>query len=138
MSSFTAIQVIYEMMRRIRVQLNPGFTREKQHSKRIRLFLPADWTLIYGKLVKYYIWSLAFYGTETWTLRKADQNSLEGFETWCWKRMEMIWTDRARNGEALHRFKKRNIVHTIKRRKAISIGPILRSNCLLNTLLKKE
>jgi hypothetical protein len=54
------------------------YTR-KWHSKRIRLFLPANWTLIYGKLVKYYIWSLAFYGAETWTLRKVDQNSLESF-----------------------------------------------------------
>jgi hypothetical protein len=98
------------------VKLNPGFTREKRHSKRIRLFLPAGWTLIYGKLVKYYSWSLALYGAETWTLRKVDQNSLESFEMWYWKRMEMIWTDLARNEEALHRIKEeRNILHTIKR-----------------------
>jgi hypothetical protein len=68
------------------------------------------------KLVKYYIWSLALYGAETWTLRKVDQNSLESFEMWCWRRMGMIWTDRARN-EALHRFKEEwNIQCTIKRR----------------------
>jgi len=35
--------------------------------------------------VKYYIWSLAFYGAETWILWKVDQNSLESFEMWCWK-----------------------------------------------------
>ena len=96
--AFTAIQVtVYEMVQRIQVKLSPGFTRENWHSKRIRLFLPANWTLIYGKLVKYYVWSLAFYGAETWTLRTVDQNSLESFEMWCWKRMEMIWTDLARN-----------------------------------------
>jgi hypothetical protein len=76
-------------------------------------------TLIYGKLVKYYIWSLDLCGAETWALRKVDQNSLESFEMWCWRRMEIIWTNRARNEEALHRFKEeRNILRAIKRREA--------------------
>ena len=70
------------------------------------------------KLVKCYIWSIALYGAETWTLLKADQKYLESFEMWCWRRMEISWTDRVRN-EVLHRVKEeRNIVHTIKRRKA--------------------
>jgi len=42
------------------------------------------------KLVKCYIWSIALYGTETWTLWTADQKHLESFEMWCWKRMEKI------------------------------------------------
>jgi hypothetical protein len=36
------------------------------------------------KLVKCYIWSIALYGAETWTLRKVDQKYLESFEMWCW------------------------------------------------------
>jgi hypothetical protein len=40
------------------------------------------------KLVKCYIWSIALYGAETWTLRKVDQRYLESFEMWCWRRME--------------------------------------------------
>jgi hypothetical protein len=31
------------------------------------------------KLVKCYIWSIAFYGAENWTLRKVDQKYLEKF-----------------------------------------------------------
>ena len=31
------------------------------------------------KLVKCYIWSIASYGAETWTLRAADQKRLESF-----------------------------------------------------------
>jgi hypothetical protein len=31
------------------------------------------------KLVKYYIWSIALYGAETWTLRKVDQKYVESF-----------------------------------------------------------
>ena len=50
------------------------------------------------KLVKCYIWSMALYGAETWTLRAADQKYLESFEMWCWRRMEKIsWTDHVRN-----------------------------------------
>ena len=40
------------------------------------------------KLVKRYIWSMALYGAETWTLRAADQKYLESFKIWCWRRME--------------------------------------------------
>jgi hypothetical protein len=32
------------------------------------------------KLVKCYIWSVAFYGAETWTLRTVDQKYLERFK----------------------------------------------------------
>jgi hypothetical protein len=31
------------------------------------------------KLVKCYIWSIALYGAETWTLQKLDQKYLESF-----------------------------------------------------------
>jgi hypothetical protein len=91
--------------------------------------------IIPPKLIKCYIWSIALYGAEKWTLRKIDQKYLESFEMWCWRRMEKIsWTDRVRNAEILHRVKeKRNILHTIKRRKANWIGHILRRNCLINT-----
>jgi hypothetical protein len=90
------------------------------------------------KLVKCYIWSIALYGAETWTLRKMDQNYLESFEMWCWGRMEkIIWTDRVRNEEVLHRVKEEStILHTIKRRKANWIGHILRRNCLLKQVIE--
>ena len=32
------------------------------------------------KLVKCYVWSMALYGAETWTLRETDQKRLESFE----------------------------------------------------------
>jgi len=54
------------------------------------------------KLVKCYIWSIALYGAETWTLRAVDQKHLESFKMWCWRRMEKIsWTDHVRNKEVL-------------------------------------
>ena len=35
------------------------------------------------KLVKCYVWSIALYGAETWTLRATDQKRLESFKMWC-------------------------------------------------------
>ena len=67
------------------------------------------------------------------TLQKVDQKYLESFEMWCWRRMEKIsWTDCVRNEEVLHRVKDRNIIYTIKRRKANWIGHRLCKNCFLN------
>jgi hypothetical protein len=85
------------------------------------------------KLVECYIGSTALYGAETWALRKADQMYLESFEVWCWRRMETIsWTDHVKNADILCRAKEeRNILHTIKRRKANWIGHNLCRNCLL-------
>jgi hypothetical protein len=85
------------------------------------------------KLVKCYVWSIALYGAETWTLRALDQKHLESFEMWCWRRMEKIgWTYHVRNEEVLLRVKEqRNILHEIRKRKANWIDQILRRNCLL-------
>jgi hypothetical protein len=45
--------------------------------------------------------------------------------------MEISWTDHVRNEEGLQIVEERNILQTIKRRKANTIGNILRRNCLL-------
>jgi hypothetical protein len=52
--------------------------------------------------------------------------------------MEKIsWTDSVRNEEVLHTVKEeRNIIHTVKRRKADWIGHILRGNCLLKHVIE--
>jgi hypothetical protein len=51
--------------------------------------------------------------------------------------MEISWTDRVRNKEVLGRVKEeRNIVYTIKGRKANWIGHILHRNCLLKHVIE--
>jgi len=89
------------------------------------------------KLVKCYIWSIALYGAETWTLRAVDHKHLESFEMWCWRRMEKIcWTDYVRNEEVLLRVKEqRNILHEIRKRKANWIGHSLCRNCVLQRVI---
>jgi len=84
------------------------------------------------KLVKCYIWGMALYGAETWTLQKVDQKYLEYFGMWCWRRMKKIsWANHVSNEKVLQRIKKeRNILHTIKGRKGNWICHILCMNCL--------
>jgi len=50
---------------------------------------------------------------------------------WSWGRMKISWTNGVKH-EVLHRMREeRNILHTIKRRKANRIGHILHRNCYL-------
>jgi hypothetical protein len=53
--------------------------------------------------------------------------------------MEISWTDHVRNEEVLHRVKgERNILHTIKRRKAKWIGHMLCNDCFLKHVIEGE
>jgi hypothetical protein len=85
------------------------------------------------KLVKCYLWSMALYGAETWTIGALYQKHLVSFEMLCWRRMEKkSWTDHVRNEEVLLTVKEqRDILHEISKRKANWIGHILGRNCLL-------
>ncbi|KAJ4446272.1 hypothetical protein ANN_12966 [Periplaneta americana] len=45
-------------------------------------------------LVKCFVWTVALYGTGTWTLRRSEEIRLEEFEMWIWIRMERVkWKD---------------------------------------------
>jgi hypothetical protein len=88
------------------------------------------------KLVKCYVWSIALYGAETWTLRAVDQKYLKSFETWCWRRMDKIsWTDHVRNEDVLLK-EQRNILHEIRKWKANWIGHNLCRNCILQRVIE--
>jgi hypothetical protein len=87
-------------------------------------------------LVNCYIWGIALYGADTKTLRKVDQKYLGNCEMWCWRRMEIRWTDHVRN-EVLQTVKEeRNVLQRIKGRNACWIGHILRRNCLLKLIMR--
>jgi len=77
---------------------------------------------------------ISVYGAENWTLRKVDQNCLEGFEMLCWRRMEKItWNDDVRSEVMLYREKNKGISYIlyVNNRNAIWISYILCKNCLL-------
>jgi hypothetical protein len=74
-------------------------------------------------------------GAETWTLWAVNQKYLESFEIWCWTMMVICWTDLVRNEEVSE---ERNILHTIKRRKANWIGHILCRKGLLKHVIEEK
>ena len=42
------------------------------------------------------------YGCESWTLKKAEHQRIDGFELWCWKRLLRVpWTARRSNQSIL-------------------------------------
>jgi hypothetical protein len=89
------------------------------------------------KLVKCYIWCIALYGAETWTLWAVDQKHLGSFEMWSWRRMEISWAYHVRNEEVLLRVdEQRNILHEISEQKANWIDHILHRNCLLQWVIE--
>jgi hypothetical protein len=122
------------------VKLNAVLPWKKQSSTRSRLFAE-NWIInLRKKLVKCCIWIIAVCGAVTWTLREVDQKYPVSSEMWCWRRMEkIIWIDRVGNEEVLLRVKgERNILHTVKRRKANWIGHFWRRNCLIEHVIEGE
>ena len=60
------------------------------------------------KLVRFYVWSIALYVSETWTLRKLERKYLKSFEMWYWKRMEkIIWSKKVTNKQVLERIREK-------------------------------
>ena len=82
-------------------------------NKKTALFISTLDLNLRKKLVKCYIWNMALYGAETWTLLAADQKYLESFEMWCWRRMEKIsWTDHVKKEVLLIESMSRGISYT--------------------------
>ena len=79
------------------------------------------------ELVRCYVWSIALYGSETWTVRKLERKYLESFEMWCWRRMEKIKRPENVTNEVLEGIgEKRTLLNNIIRRNINWIGHILR------------
>ena len=54
------------------------------------------------RIVKAIVWSVALYGSETWTLQEEDIRRLEAFEIWIWRQMMKVpWTEHKTNEEIL-------------------------------------
>lgn len=90
------------------------------------------------RLLKTYVWSVALYGCETWTIGKSEEKRLMAFEAWCWRRMFKIsWIERVTNEEVFRRAgEERSFINRIKRRRATMIGHTLRHNSLLARVIE--
>lgn len=92
------------------------------------------------RFLKIYIWSIALYGCETWTISATEKRKLEAFEMWCYRKMLRIkWIDRITNEAVLIRIKEKEILwHTVKVRRAKMIGHLLRHESLTKTVIEGD
>ena len=53
-------------------------------------------------LVKAMVFPVAMYGSESWTVKKAEHQRIDVFELWCWRRLLRVpWTARRSNQSIL-------------------------------------
>ena len=53
-------------------------------------------------LVRAMVFPVVMYGCESWTVRKAEQQRIDAFELWCWRRLlRVLWTARRSNQSIL-------------------------------------
>ena len=76
--------------------------------------------------MKCFVWSVALYGAETWTVRRNEEKRLEAFEMWIWRRMEHVkWTDKTKNAVVLERVGEGRIMQElIKKEEKKLAGPL--------------
>ena len=54
------------------------------------------------RLVKAMVFPVVVYGCESWTVKKAEHQRIDGFELWCWRRLLRVpWTARRSNQSIL-------------------------------------
>ena len=54
------------------------------------------------RLVKAVVFPVAMYGSESWTMKKAECRRIDAFELWCWRRLLRVpWTARRSNQSIL-------------------------------------
>ena len=89
-------------------------------------------------LLKSYIWSIALYGCETWTVGKQEKKRIDSFEMWCYRRMLKVkWTDHVRNEVVLERIgEEMSLWKILTRRRDRLVGHILRHPGLVNIALE--
>ena len=53
-------------------------------------------------LVKARVFPVVIYGSESWTVKKAEHRRIDAFELWCWRRLlRVAWTARISNQSIL-------------------------------------
>ena len=67
------------------------------------IFKSRDFTLPTKiRLVKAMVFQVVMYGCESWTVKKAECQSIDVFELWCWRRLLRVpWTARRSNHSIL-------------------------------------
>ena len=74
-----------------------SFDQPKQHIKKQRHYFANK-----GPLVKAMVFLVVMYGSESWTIKKAEGRRIDAFELWCWRRLLRVpWIARRSNQSIL-------------------------------------
>ena len=91
------------------------------------------------KLVQTLVFPIAIYASESWTINKADQNRINAFELWCWRRLLKIpWTAKRTNDSVLQEIGQKRLLSRINQQTLSYFGHIARrqGNCLEKVILQ--
>ena len=73
------------------------YDQPRHHIRKQDLILPTK-----VHLVKAMVFPVVMYGCESWTIKKAEQQRIDAFELWCWRRLFRVpWTARRSNQSIL-------------------------------------
>ena len=87
------------------------------------------------------LWATAFpiaiYGSESWTMQKADERRVDASEMWCYRRVLRIpWTERKTNAWVLDKIGNRLMLREmVRRRKLHFFGLVIRRKGLERTII---
>jgi hypothetical protein len=86
------------------------------------------------QVLKTYVNTILFYGSEAWTMNKGIEKRLEATEMWFWRRMLKVpWTDKITNENILKQInEKRKTIKELRKKQSGFIGHILRKGKLEN------
>ena len=63
------------------------------------------------RLVKAMVFPVVMYGCESWTIKKAENQRIDAFEWWCWRRLLRVpWTARRSNQSILKEVSPENLL----------------------------
>ena len=53
------------------------------------------------RLVKAMVFPVVMYGCESWTMKKAEHQTIDAFELWCWKRLLRVPSNAGRSKQSI-------------------------------------
>ena len=89
--------VIAAMKLKMLTPWKENYDQPRQHIKKQRHYFTTK-----VHLVKAMVFPVVIYGCESWTLKKAEQQRMDAFELWCWRRLLRVpWIARRSNQSIL-------------------------------------
>ena len=91
-------------------------------------------------LVKAMVFPVVMYGSESWTIKKAEWQKIDAFELWCWRLLRVSWTARRSNQSILKEISPEYSLEglMLKLKLQYTDHLIWRTNSLENTLMMRK